>query len=106
MLGVIVTAHTTLGGTKMIFRYPPVIRDKVRQQQCFFWFCFADALLFVSSWCAPQVSLATLREFAAATGKKDARAEDNQNAGWFALRSLRAACWPCVLFVLSFVFVV
>lgn len=31
MLGVIVTAHTTVGGTKMIFRYPPVIRDKVSQ---------------------------------------------------------------------------
>jgi hypothetical protein len=31
VLGVIITAHTTLGGTKMIFRYPPVIRDKVSQ---------------------------------------------------------------------------
>jgi hypothetical protein len=43
MLGVILTAHTTLGGAKMIFRYPPVIRDKVSQ--------------------------ATLREFAASKAK-------------------------------------
>ena len=54
MLGVIVTAHTTLGGTKMIFRYPPVIRD--------------------------QVSSATLRDFALASGGKAAASRQGEAA--------------------------